>query len=136
MIMNMNMIEIEDGVVFGRFPAGTLVRIVGQPEAPGRGCRSQRCQEFVLPDTASYGIDVGEDGEYQVVRADVPFGVSTIGPWCQALGCSANCGDAVGAILDDMIDHWRARVGHIHGARLYVDALQWARKNILGKEKP
>lgn len=77
--MTENVIEIEEGAVFGRFPAGTLVRIVGRPAAPGRACRSQRCQEFVLPDAASYGITVESNGEYQVVRADPPFGVSTIG---------------------------------------------------------
>ena len=52
--------------------------------------------------------------------------------------CGVQCGDAVGSILDEMIEHWRREVQTGAGvmADYYIDALQSARKNLIGKEKP
>ena len=51
--------------------------------------------------------------------------------------CGAQCGDAVGAILDEMIEDYRgmAKLGDAW-APYYIEALQSAKKNLIGKEKP
>ena len=121
-------IEITRGTCNARLPRGTLIQ-------------TPSLQADVVVDTdGDYSILFDAAGELHIF-VGTP---RTVADWNHLINegrCPMNCGIAVGVVLDDMIEHWREKVregspGGPVAAACYVDALQSARKNSLGEEKP